>query len=43
VVKSLSGLRVFSEMRGKDLGGDDALEPCVQRTINLAHAASSER
>src|SRR5450432_3869915 len=42
-VESLLGLRVFRKMRRKNLDGDDALEPCIQRTINLAHAASSER
>ena len=30
-------------MRGKNLDGDDALEPCIQRAIHLAHAASSKR
>jgi hypothetical protein len=42
-VESLLGLRVFRKVRGKNLDGDDALEPCIQRAINLAHAASSER
>jgi hypothetical protein len=42
-VESLLGLRVFRKMRRKNLDGYDALEPCIERTINLAHAASSER
>src|SRR6476660_2285847 len=42
-VKSLLGLRALRKMRRKNLDGDDALEPCIQRAINLAHAASPER
>src|SRR5450432_2408055 len=30
-------------MRGENLDGDDALQPRIQCTIHLAHAASSER
>src|SRR6185369_2058032 len=42
-VESLPGLRIFGKTRGKNLDGNDAVEPCIQSTIHLAHAASSKR
>lgn len=39
--KPLLGLRIFGEVRWKNLDCDRAIKPCVERTIHLTHPAGA--
>ncbi len=41
-LEALEGLVVFGEILGKELQGDGAIEPSVERPEDLAHTAATE-
>ncbi|PYT97781.1 MAG: hypothetical protein DMG38_18465 [Acidobacteria bacterium] len=42
-LEALFASRISRELRGKNFYRDGAVEPCVPRTVHLAHPARAER